>query len=124
MLQYSALDNKTLGMLKQLMRKDFLSSARLVGGTALALQYGHRKSIDLDFFGFIEDDAEHLKDILRTLGNIRIIKESANIKQYIVNGVKMVFINYPYPWIDMPVEEDGIRLASDKDISAMKINAI
>ena len=33
-------------------------------------------------------------------------------------------MNYAYPWIDDVVEEDSIRLASDKDNAAMKIGAI
>lgn len=47
-----------------------------------------------------------------------------NIKIYLLDGIKVDFVNYNYPWIDDAVEEGGIRLASDKDIAVMKINAI
>ncbi len=40
-------------LLKTLMHLPILGQMRLVGGTALALQYGHRRSIDLDFFGVV-----------------------------------------------------------------------
>lgn len=49
MLSYGTVEPDTLELLKALMREPLLCGLRLVGGTALALQYGHRKSIDLDF---------------------------------------------------------------------------
>ena len=43
----------------------------------------------------------------------------------VVNQIKVDFVDYSrYPWIDNPVIGDGFVLASDKDIAAMKINAI
>jgi hypothetical protein len=53
---------------------------RLVRGTALALQYGHRSSIDLDFFGTIDSESEEIREVLRKHGKLLIIKESKNIK--------------------------------------------
>ncbi len=48
-----------------------------------------------------------------------------HIKTYRVCGVKIDIVGYDrYPWIDSPVLEDGLRLASSKDIAAMKVNAI
>jgi hypothetical protein len=41
-----------------------------------------------------------------------------------LDGVKVDVVNYRYDWIDDPVIEDGIRLASSKDIAAMKVNAV
>lgn len=58
MLSYQTVEPHTLELLKGLMSEPLFGSLRLVGGTALALQYGHRSSIDLDFFGNIESDAE------------------------------------------------------------------
>lgn len=51
MLSYSTIDAHTLELLKALMQQELFSSLRLVGGTSLALQYGHRRSVDLDIFG-------------------------------------------------------------------------
>lgn len=45
--------------------------------------------------------------------------------QLILNGVKVDVVDYScYEWIDDPVMEDGLLLASPKDIAALKINAI
>ncbi len=51
MLQVQAVSPKLLGLLNSLAAYETLSSFYLVGGTALALQIGHRISVDLDFFG-------------------------------------------------------------------------
>ncbi len=51
MLQYQAVDAATLELLKKLQAIDAFGDLRLVGGTSLALQYGHRKSVDIDLFG-------------------------------------------------------------------------
>ena len=124
MFSYKTIEPHTLELLKKLTAEPFLAKARLVGGTALALQYGHRMSIDLDFFGDIKEDSIVIRDILRTIGPISVYKETTNIKIYSVNGIKVDFVNYKYPWIDSVIEKDGLRLASPKDIAAMKINAI
>lgn len=51
MLSFRTIEPHTLELLKNLMSISALHPLRLVGGTALALQYGHRSSIDLDLFG-------------------------------------------------------------------------
>lgn len=124
MLSYKTVESHTLELLKGLMKEPLFSSLRLVGGTALALQYGHRSSIDLDFFGKIDAEDEVIKDILRKYGKLLVIKESKNIKIFQLDGVKVDIVNYKYPWIKEPIVEDGITLATPEDIAAMKINAI
>lgn len=124
MLSYKTVESNTLELLKKLTKEPFLAKTRLVGGTALALQYGHRMSIDLDFFGIIEEDSIAIKEVLSNIGKTSVFKETTNIKIYTVNGIKVDFVNYKYPWIDTIIEKDGLRLASPKDIAAMKINAI
>jgi predicted nucleotidyltransferase component of viral defense system len=125
MLSYFTVEPHTLELLKGLTAEPLLKELRLVGGTSLALQYGHRQSVDLDFFGSLNiADNEELKDMLRSYGELKVLKETENIKIYIIDDVKVDIVNYKYPWIDEPVLEDGLRLASPKDIAAMKINAI
>ena len=58
MLQYGTIHPTTLGLLKRLMQIPELSDFFLVGGTALALQLGHRISIDLDLFTKNDFDCE------------------------------------------------------------------
>ena len=63
MLQTRTVEPRTLGLLKDLMSKPYLDQFFLVGGTALALQMGHRFSIDLDLFTLTDfDDAEEQAD--------------------------------------------------------------
>lgn len=124
MLHLSTADAQTLELLRKLQQLPILRHTRLVGGTALALQIGHRKSIDLDFFGLIEASSQELIEALRALGNLIILKDSTNIHIYILNGVKIDIVNYNYPWIDEAIESDDIRMASLKDIAAMKVTAV
>jgi len=106
------------------MRQELFAPLRLVGGTALALQYGHRQSIDLDLFGPVQFDSIEIRQLLSQIGKLTVIKEISNVKIYFLDDIKVDFVNYAYPWIDDIVVEEGIRLASDKDIAAMKVNAI
>lgn len=124
MLSYKTIQPHTLELLKVLTDEPVFSDLRLVGGTALALQLGHRNSIDLDFFGHIEVEDEDLLNILRKHGRLEILKLSQNIKIFTLDGIKVDIVNYSYQWIDDAILEDGLRLASPKDIAAMKINAI
>lgn len=124
MLHYETIEPTTLGLLRQLQDIPLLSKTRLVGGTSLALQIGHRKSIDIDLFGEIDCDQYELVDALSDFGKLTILKESKNIHVYQLNGVKIDIVNYKYPWINPMLVEDNLRLADIKDIAAMKITAL
>lgn len=63
MLHYETIHPDTLELLKKIQSLEMFKEARLVGGTALALQLGHRKSIDLDFFGNVDASLAGIKDI-------------------------------------------------------------
>lgn len=125
MLQYQTIEPGTLQLLKTLQAIPLLQGLRLVGGTALALQLGHRKSVDLDLFGEITAEGFEIRDSLEEHFSVSVIKESKNIKIYQIEGIKVDIVNYSrYPWIEPPVQEDGITLAGVKDIAAMKVAAI
>lgn len=125
MLSYRTIEPHTLELLKQLCQEPYLKDCRLVGGTALALQYGHRSSVDLDFFGSFSPEKDELFDVLTSYADVQTIKDSPKIKIFFMDNIKVDFVNYSiYPWIDNTVEEEGLRLASPKDIAAMKINAV
>ena len=124
MLYLETVESSILELLKKLQRLPVLEQTRLVGGTALALQLGHRKSIDLDFFGTIDCEAEYLRESIAGIASLTILKESPHIHIYIVDGIKVDIVNYKYPWLDDVVLEQGLRLASVSDIAAMKITAI
>ena len=125
MLSFQTVLPDTLELLRTLMQMPELEGTRLVGGTSLALQYGHRRSVDLDLFGKTAEDADELTDALKhRIKNLVASNYSKNIKTYFLNNVKVDIVNYHYSWIDDPIVEDGLRLASSKDIAAMKVNAI
>jgi predicted nucleotidyltransferase component of viral defense system len=124
MLHYSTIDKSTLELLKRLMALPLFSNLVLCGGTSLALQIGHRKSIDIDLFGVIEVDEISISRILSEQGKTQIIKKTPSILIYTVDGVKVDIVNYQYPWIQGAISEDSIRLASIQDIAAMKLAAI
>lgn len=125
MLSYNTVESHTLELLKELAKHPLLSEMRLVGGTALALQYGHRNSVDLDFFGAFQDEIADFDDLIASFDKVTHIKETSKIRIYNINGVKVDFVDYSrYKWISPAVEENGICLASPTDIAAMKINAI
>lgn len=124
MLSYETVEPHTLELLKRIMREPLFSNMRLVGGTALALQYGHRQSVDLDIFGSMPQDVDDMEDRLAAIGELHIIKNSERIRIYSLDKIKVDFVDYSrYPWIDEPVVDGDIRLASPTDIAAMKINA-
>lgn len=124
MLHLSTVEPATLELLRKLQKLPILNDTRLVGGTALALQFGHRKSVDLDFFGHIDADSLDLQEALQTIGTVTTLKDSKNIHIYSLNGVKIDIVNYAYSWLDDAIIKNDIRLASTKDIAAMKVTAI
>lgn len=124
MLHYETIHRDTLELLKKIQSLELFAGTRLVGGTALALQLGHRQSIDLDFFGKMDASLEEIAIELSDFANTKPLSSSKAMRFLIVDGVKVDIVNYPYYWIDNPVIEDGITLAGIKDISAMKLSAI
>lgn len=124
MLHYSTIHTETLELLRKLHNIDFFQEMRLVGGTALALQIGHRKSIDIDLFGHYAVDEFEVSNQLKQLGTFRVIKKSENILICIINDIKVDIVKYPYPWLHHPVKQDGLLLASSEDIAAMKLSAV
>ena len=124
MLQLSTIDPSTLELLKKLMTFKEFSGMRLVGGTALALQIGHRRSVDLDFFGSINFEYIYTADTFKNFKKVITLKSSKNINIFSIDDVKVDFVNYTYPWLQDEILIDGIRLAGIQDIAAMKLAAV
>ncbi len=106
------------------MNEPMLSSTRLVGGTSLALQLGHRKSTDLDLFTSEAPDIESITLLLNEKYGFKshLITQKALIG--FIGEVKVDVIFHPYRWLEEPIVDDSIRLATTSDIAAMKIHAI
>lgn len=126
MLREETVEPSTLELLKKLVSLPELENFRLVGGTALSLLYGHRKSIDLDFFIDEPLQKEGLLNMLETQFQELSItnNRSASILQCIVNNVKLDFVsvkdkfNHPVIWVDY------VPMANIADLIALKLNAV
>lgn len=123
MLHTETVEPSTLDLLRRLQRLPDLTSTRLVGGTALALHLGHRKSVDLDMFGTFDPIVSYRK-LLADAGHSVEGVENGTVQSLRVNNVKVDLVNYPYPWLDDAIEEGNIRLAGLRDIAAMKLSAV
>lgn len=124
LMHYEALDEKRRKLLPTLgaFKEDFY----LAGGTALALQIGHRVSVDFDFFIERDFDAEELYErVQKVFGEVVRTQESHNTLAVIVeDDVRISFMTYRYPLLDVLVETEYLRLASLSDIGCMKLGAI
>lgn len=125
MLHYDILDPERKEILPKL--EAFKSEFYLAGGTALALQIGHRDSLDFDFFSRENIDTIKLFDqINETFAGSEIIKtqEEKNTLSVNIGQVKLSFLAYPYELVDKLIEAEFVNLASIKDIACMKLSAI
>lgn len=98
----------------------------LAGGTALALQMGHRHSINLDFFSPTEDIPTIRPQLESTLEDFEstLADSSWGNLVFIMNDVRVGFYGYGYPLIQPLVETEGLRLASIEDIALMKFDTL
>ena len=124
MLQTRTIEPATLGLLKSLMSQPFLEPFYLVGGTALALQLGHRFSIDLDFFSHLAFDKDILLNNLKENYDMSIELTNSVITIAYINEVKTDFVKVRYS-PQYPVKIiDGVKMLDIRDIAPMKLNAI
>ncbi|KKU82466.1 MAG: hypothetical protein UY10_C0032G0002 [Microgenomates group bacterium GW2011_GWA2_47_8] len=97
----------------------------LAGGTALALQLGHRTSLDFDFYsGGKLVSGELMTRIKQALPTIAISRQTDDTFQAVASGVNISVFYYPYPLLKKLVDFPPIQLASLEDIAAMKIVAL
>ncbi len=108
MLYRATVLSGTLELLKKIMEKPAFNGYYLAGGTSLALQIGHRISVDLDFFGNQPFEPLEILDELTDCAPVSILSQSKNILVLNVQGVKVDFVNYRYPLIRPPVLEEGL----------------
>jgi len=124
MLFESTVKPRTLQLLKDLQNLEALKDFILVGGTSLALQIGHRISIDLDLFCSNELDISKIPRIIEHLGKVEIINQTRSILNLFIDDIKVDFVSYNYNLLKNPLLIDEFKLASIEDISAMKLAAI
>lgn len=123
-LRLETIEAGTLELLKKLMRDRELDGFNLVGGTALALQLGHRKSVDLDLFSLKEFDSGRMAAYLNEVYNFEIYRQRDNGLFGRIEGVKVDMLTDRHPLVDKLDDIDGVRMLSIRDIGAMKMAAI
>jgi hypothetical protein len=114
-------EQRILLPLLKLFRREFY----LVGGTAIAFQIGHRKSIDFDMF---KPSPFHSRKILEKINSTnhqclvtRNVREQLNLT---ILNVKMTFFEYPYP-VEAPLDFDKtFRIPDLLTLAAMKAFAL
>jgi predicted nucleotidyltransferase component of viral defense system len=124
----NTVEDETWNLLQELMDLEFLQAFNLIGGTALSLQLGHRKSVDLDLFSIPDFDKALMQKKLQEHFKIRI-RISSSVKNTLgvfsaIDGIKVDVCSRPYPLLKPVLEIDGIRMWSLEDIAASKIFAI
>ena len=124
MLQTSTVKESTFELLKRLQAEPLLATTRLVGGTALSLQIGHRESEDLDLFSVEPLEGMLVQQMLVDKYGFVPTVIAENTLIGFIQGVKIDVIYHPFPWLEAAIEEDGIRIATKTDIAAMKVHAI
>ena len=112
-------------LLELLSRSAEVRTFYLAGGTALALQLGHRRSKDFDFFRAKEFAPQDLLSALRDIGELKVLLEAAGTLTVELGGIPTSFFRYDYPLL-RPLHESpwGPLLADPEDIAAMKLAAV
>lgn len=123
MLRLDAVPEPVVELLGQLGCHKALEQFALGGGTSLALRFGHRLSVDLDYFTTSEFQPQELFETLG-LEAATILSVSKNTLSLDAGGVKMDLLRHAYAEI-APVDRiGGHRLVALPDLTAMKLNAI
>lgn len=128
MLHLEALPTGTLPVLKELLKASLLRSHALVGGTALAMRYGHRLSVDIDLFTTEPMDTPaviaELEGLLGKRFSFRRDQQARWAIFGFVDGVKVDIVHFPHKRIAEVHLEEDVPMYADPDIAAMKIEAI
>jgi len=133
MLYYNTVNDLLKNSLIKLMQSDVFNDFRLIGGTALSLQIGHRESIDIDLFSDSEYgtlDFNSIENYLKAnfeyvdfLNTIPAMGKSYFIGENKQNTVKLD-VYYTDTYIQPYVEVDGVRMATIEEIIAMKVDVV
>ncbi|MDD3711642.1 MAG: nucleotidyl transferase AbiEii/AbiGii toxin family protein [Patescibacteria group bacterium] len=123
---YNILDKKRLEIIPLL--NFFKSDFYLAGGTGLALQLGHRDSVDFDYFSSQDIDTKKLfttvKEVFKGHKIIKVQEEKNTLTVFIDNNIKLSFFTYKYKLLEKLINEPYFKIASIIDIACMKLAAI
>ena len=105
--------------------KKFSNDFGMVGGTAIALKIGHRRSVDFDLFSYARIDHDKIRNEIRGLFEIQsTVVEEPDELTVIVKGVKITFLNFPFEISYPDMFEDVIKMPDLLTLSAMKSFAL
>jgi hypothetical protein len=124
MLHKETINPNTLELLIRLQKKEYLKDFYLVGGTALALQIGHRTSVDIDLFSNFGFNTGELLENLSQDFDYKLFFSANNTLKGSIEEVQVDILAHRYPYVSSPITFDNIALLSKEDIVAMKLNAI
>ncbi|HKK63744.1 MAG TPA: nucleotidyl transferase AbiEii/AbiGii toxin family protein [Bacteroidales bacterium] len=124
MLHTNTLTGEVLQLIRKLQEKPYLEEFYIVGGTGLALQIGHRKSDDIDLFTNNDFDNNRVLEKLEEDFEFQTDQVEKNTIKGTVHGIKVDLLSHKYTLLDQIQFLEKIRIASIKDIAAMKVNAV
>ncbi len=124
MLHTETVEQSTLELLIKLQKQEYLKGFYLVGGTALALKIGHRKSIDIDLFSDFSFDVSYIVENLSADFSFELFFAAKNAIKGSINNIQIDILAHRYPLINTPETTHNISMLSTEDIIAMKLNAI
>lgn len=134
-LYYETVSTPLLSILRKLMSSEVFKDFKLVGGTALALQRGHRRSVDIDLFTDVDYSDMPITAMRKYLEKEFPVHKGTESMNMPANGyhiflsegkeppIKADFF-YTEPFIFPAIEEDGLRIADQREIAAMKLGVI
>jgi predicted nucleotidyltransferase component of viral defense system len=124
-LQKEAVVSEMINLIEELQSDSLFKDHVLAGGTALALQLGHRTSTDIDLFTEKNQSAVALtNNIKKKYKSVNIEVANNNFTRIYANGIKVEMVQYEEKIIEKIRNEEGIRLFGINEIAAMKLEAI
>jgi hypothetical protein len=126
MLHERCVSKRLLALLRKLQNETIFKDYFLVGETALALQIGHRISVDIDLFTqnelYVPEIAKYLKQ--NHSEKYQILNSQNMIYQVVIEGIKVDFVHHPFELVEPVHHENQISYLGKNDIAAMKLHAI
>jgi len=120
-------DKERQKVLSKILENNLIPSSYLAGGTALAIQIGHRFSYDFDFFTQVKFNTEHLEAHLMSIGDLKTLYIKNSTFHGILDGINVTWLYYPNPLLEKLISHDQypfLKIASITDIGIMKLTAI
>ena len=125
MLRKEAVVPEMLEIIKQLQSNTLFDNHILVGGTALALQLGHRTSTDIDLFTKKKQKHDEIIKYIRNgYKDNKILIANDDFIRIIINDIKVEMVCYEERTLENYKEEEGIKLYGIDDIAVMKLETI